>query len=88
MWNPDPFVANRPVKVVPVGHKKPKFFAQMSASHNERPHLDFNKMQHSRRLILVRFASLCVGWLWWAQGRLVEMVVAYRQLVFNCKYLL
>ena len=57
MWNPDPSVANRPVKVVPVGHKKPKFFAQMSASHNKRPHLDFDKMQHSKRLILVRFAS-------------------------------
>ena len=68
MWNPDPFVANRPVKVVPVGHKKPKFFAQMSASHNERPHLDFNKMQHSKRLIMVRSAaSFCMGWLWWGE---------------------
>lgn len=55
MWNPDSFVANRPVKVVPVGHRKPKFFAQMSASCNERPHLDFNKMQHSKRLIMVSF---------------------------------
>ena len=53
MWKPDPFVANRPLKVVPVGHRKPKFFAQMTASRNERPHLDFNKMQHSKRLIMV-----------------------------------
>ena len=60
MWNPDPFVANRPVKVTPIGHKKPKFFAQMSASHSERPHLDFNKMQHSKRLIMVSFFVLSV----------------------------
>ena len=53
MWNPDPFVTNRPLKVVPVGHRKPKFFAQMTASHNERPHINFNKMQHSKRLIMV-----------------------------------
>lgn len=53
MWNPDPFVTNRPVKVAPVGHKKPKFFAQMSGSRSERPHLDFNKMQQSKRLIMV-----------------------------------
>ena len=56
MWKPDPFVANRPLKVVPAGHKKPKFFAQMSASHYERPHLDFNKMQHSKRSITVSLA--------------------------------
>ena len=63
MWNPDPFVANRPLKVVPIGHKKPKFFAQMSSSRNERPHLDFNKMQHSKRLIMVSFGlASCVGY--------------------------
>ena len=58
MWNPDPFVAIRPVKVEPAGHKKPKFFAQMSASCSERPHLDFSKMQHSKRLIMVRLATV------------------------------
>ena len=53
-----PFVTNKPIKVAPVGHKKPKFFAQMSGSHTERPHLDFNKMQHSKRLIMVSFFGL------------------------------
>ena len=54
-WNSNPFVeSNRPLKVVPVGHRKPKFFAQMSTNYNERPSLDFNKMQHSKRLVMVR----------------------------------
>ena len=55
-----PFVTNKPIKVAPVGHKKPKFFAQMSGSRTERPHLDFNKMQHSKRLIMVSFVWLGV----------------------------
>ena len=62
-----PFVTNKPIKVAPVGHKKPKFFAQMSGSHTERPHLDFNKMQHSKRLIMVSFVWLgvvCPKWGW------------------------
>ena len=47
---------NRPIKVLPVGCRKrsPKYFAQMSASSLERPFLDFNKMQHSKRAVMVR----------------------------------
>jgi len=43
----------RPHKAMPAGHKKPKYFAQMSNSNSERPRLDFNKMQHSKRLVVV-----------------------------------
>ena len=52
-WTADPICSCRPVKVVPVGHRKPKFFAQMSTNYAERPRLDFNKMQHSKRLVMV-----------------------------------
>ena len=59
MWGPvypktmDP-ISSRPLRVVPSGHRKPKFFAQMSATPSERPYLDFNKMQHSKRVLMVR----------------------------------
>ncbi|XP_064403781.1 uncharacterized protein LOC135349209 [Halichondria panicea] len=53
-WGTDPLFANRPLKALPVGHRKPKYFAQMSGSYAERPRLDFNKMQHSKRLVMVR----------------------------------
>jgi len=47
-------ITSRPLRVVPSGHRKPKFFAQMSATPSERPYLDFNKMQHSKRVLMVR----------------------------------
>ena len=55
---------NRPLRVVPSGHHKPKFFAQMSATPSERPYLDFNKMQHSKRIPMVRI-SMSVGASYW-----------------------
>ena len=60
---------NRPLRVVPSGHHKPKFFAQMAATASERPSLDFNKMQHSKRLLMVS-VSMSVGtscWPLWVQ---------------------
>lgn len=46
--------ASRPLKVVPVSQNKHKFFAQMSSRFSsERPFLDFNKMQHSKRVVTV-----------------------------------
>lgn len=53
-WHSGLCVTPRPLKVVPAGHRKPKFFAQMTASHSRRPHIDFDKMQHSKRLNMVR----------------------------------
>ena len=53
-------VDSRPLRVVPSGHHKPKFFAQMSATASEQPDLDFNKMQHSKRLLMVS-VSMSVG---------------------------
>lgn len=59
-WNIDPFEASgRPLKVVPVGRHRHKFFAQMSSNFSERPFLDFNKMQNSKRLVMVRL-PVCV----------------------------
>lgn len=50
-WNIE--AVGRPLKVVPGRHKH-KFFAQMSSNFSDRPYLDFNKMQHSKRLVMVR----------------------------------
>lgn len=53
-WNIET-CTSRPLKMVPVSHHKHKFFAQMSTKYSsERPFLDFNKMQHSKRLVMVR----------------------------------
>ena len=56
-WSIGQFEActSRPLKVVPVGgQNKHKFFAQMSTRYSsERPFLDFNKMQHSKRVVMV-----------------------------------
>ncbi len=55
-WSTGQFEActSRPLKVTPVGHNKHKFFAQMSSRFSsERPYLDFNKMQHSKRVVTV-----------------------------------
>ena len=56
----EPVYTTRPVKMVPVGHRKPKYFAQMSGAYSERPRLDFNKMQHSKRLVVVSSCVQCV----------------------------
>ncbi len=61
-WSIDPrFSTNsRPLKVLAVEHGKPKYFAGMSSNtFTERPRLDFNKMQHSKRLVMVRLVMLC-----------------------------
>ena len=60
---------NRPLRVVPLGHHKPKFFAQMSATPSERPYLDFNKMQHSKRIPMVRICMFAGASYWplWVQ---------------------
>ena len=51
-WNIE--AARRPHRVVPpIGRHKHKFFAQMPSSFSDRPFLDFNKMQHSKRLVMV-----------------------------------
>lgn len=51
-------VATRPHKVVPLGGRhKHKFFAQMPSNFMDRPFLDFNKMQHSKRLVMVSTQS-------------------------------
>lgn len=62
-------ITSRPLRVVPSGHRKPKFFAQMSATPSERPYLDFNKMQHSKRVLMVRMMSV---WLCTLQPSLVN----------------
>ena len=46
---------------VPVSHHKHKFFAQMSTNFSERPYLDFNKMQHSKRLVMVSLWHVLVN---------------------------
>ncbi len=57
-WGNEPLFANRPLKTLPVGHRKPKYFAQMSSAYAERPRLDFNKMQHSKRLVMA--SAVCL----------------------------
>lgn len=52
-WAADPLSVKRPLKVLPLGHRKPKYFAQMSSAYAERPRLNFDKMQHSKRLVMV-----------------------------------
>ncbi len=52
-WSNDPRFSSRPLKVLAVEHGQPKYFARMSDSFVERPRLDFNKMQHSKRLVMV-----------------------------------
>lgn len=50
----------RPIRVPPTGCRKkaPKYFAQMSsAGAIERPRLDFNKMQYSKRFVMVSVLS-------------------------------
>ena len=50
----------RPIRVPPTGCRKkaPKYFAQMSSAGTiERPRLDFNKMQYSKRFVMV--SALC-----------------------------
>lgn len=56
-WGTEHATFCRPLKVLPTGYRKksPKYFAQMSVPcGGERPFLDFNKMQHSKRLSAVR----------------------------------
>jgi len=53
-WSVGQYDASRPLKCVPVEHNKHKFFAQMASPFSsERPYLDFNKMQHSKRVVMV-----------------------------------
>ncbi len=69
---------HRPVRVVPVGYRKrsPKYFAQMSAGIAERPSLDFNKMHHSKRLVMV---CLCVVTPHW------NLVISIIELLLQCR---
>lgn len=59
-WSSDPrFTSSRPVKVLAVEQGKPKYFARMNSDgYTERPRLDFNKMQHSKRLVMV--CTVCI----------------------------